>query len=259
MCTTGVPFRMATPLERCMRVSALYRRSDRLLVDGDPRAECLWTGNFVDAPWTAALSQRTRLVVLNRGAHYENDSLALEAWATALRAVRRAAPNALVVVRTTPAGHYNCIAHNRPLSTPLPRWRGQDYFRWLLFHVSDMPQIAFVAQIVIIPREGLLTSCRMGPLMQRQNVLLRELVDTEFPGVLLLDVEALSALRPDAHRGSGDCLHWANRLPHWRRMEELTEAPTILLFNAIKWLRKWAESLTGSKNAPLNAGNLDIA
>ena len=70
---------------------------------------------------------------------------------------------------------------------------------------------------------------------------------------------ALSALRPDAHRGSGDCLHWANRLPHWRRMEELTEAPTILLFNAIKWLRKWAESLTGSKNAPLHAGNLDIA
>jgi len=132
---------MSTTLELCAApggVTALFRRNDRLLLDGDKRAECLWTGNFIDAPWIFKLSDRTRLVVLNRGAHYEDDALALAAWATALRAARKAAPHALIVARTTPAGHEHCDDYMRPVVTPnAPRWREQEHYSWLLFPVSS--------------------------------------------------------------------------------------------------------------------------
>lgn len=56
--------------------------------------------------------------------------------------------------------------------------------------------------------------------------------------MLLLDVEMLSALRPDAHVGGRDCLHWGNMRPGWQRREEVTEAPLELLWNALEWLRR---------------------
>lgn len=48
----------------------------------------------------------------------------------------------------------------------------------------------------------------------------------------------LSALRPDAHVGGRDCLHWGNMRPGWQRREEVTEAPLELLWNALEWLRR---------------------
>lgn len=137
-CPTVVPLRMDTPLAGCRAVSALFRRSDRLLLDGDARAECLWTSNFIDAPWSAdTLSPATRLIVLNRGAHDEGDALTMAGWADALREVRRAAPNALVAVRTTPGGHYNCEDYDRPIASPLPRVSAQlDRYKWGKFSVG---------------------------------------------------------------------------------------------------------------------------
>ena len=140
-CIGFSPLEMTTTLEPCAApggVKALFRRNDRLLLDGDPRAECLWTGNFIDAPWTFTLSDRTRLVVLNRGAHYEDDASALAAWAAALRAARKAAPHALIVARTTPTGHEHCDDYMRPIVAPnVPRWREQEHYSWLLFPVGS--------------------------------------------------------------------------------------------------------------------------
>jgi len=98
--------------------------------------------------------------------------------------------------------------------------------------------------------------CVFYPLLQHQNTLLRQLIETEFPGVLLIDVEVLSALRPDAHRGAGDCLHWGNRHAQWRRREEVTEAPHILLLNAIEWLQRWDAS--HSPKFPAKTGTMPI-
>lgn len=135
ICNNSNPMRIDTPLPGCRAsasggsVSAHYRRSDRLYLDGDPRAQCFWTANFVDGPWSSAeaaeadgaqvvLSPATRLVVLNRGAHVENDALTLEGWTAALREARRVAPHALIVAHTTPHRHKNCSAYDRPVASP---------------------------------------------------------------------------------------------------------------------------------------------
>ncbi len=85
----------------------------------------------------------------------------------------------------------------------------------------------------------------------RQNALLASLLRRDFQGVLLLDVEAASALRIDAHTSSasaaaltapdpsqrrrragyGDCLHW-----HADKAEGLLALPSVLLHNALQML-----------------------
>lgn len=124
---------MEKPMPSCFaiygKVKAVFRRSDRLLIDGDARAQCWWTGNFIDGPWTSgaiaktngatpALSDETRLVVLNRGAHVESDARTMDGWAAAIREARRGAPYALIVARTTPHRHVNCPAYDRPVASP---------------------------------------------------------------------------------------------------------------------------------------------
>lgn len=202
-------------LRGCSRYTAELFRNDLLLRDGancsDPGPEgpavCKQQGTYT--PWTGALSARTPLVMLNRGAHFEPDAPYLRGWRAALHVVRERAPNAIVVARTTPPGIPHCISRNysRPLRSPLPPLVVEDGYAYIHF--------------------------------PRQNRLLKQLVTEEFPGVLILDVEPLAALRPDARRGGehgGDCLHFGSRLGPRRFLEVAADAPTALLVNALTML-----------------------
>jgi hypothetical protein len=157
--------------ENLCGLTAISRRADRLLLNTSVQPfQC--NGGFLDTTW-AGDAPEAALIILNRGAHYTNDTLYLDGWRAALDHVRSVAPDAIVVARTTPPGHLDCFKFTAPLRSP-PSITKQ--FNWADFG--------------------------------RQNALLRALVKDAFPGVLLFDVELMAALRPDVHVGRDDCLHF---------------------------------------------------
>jgi hypothetical protein len=206
--------------DRRHRFLLQWRRSDRLRLDFASRFELKW--GFGEEQWLGDLAEASpqsggdggggggsrglyRVLVLNRGAHYEVDSAYLAQMRATLTYLRQAHPELLVVVRTTPAGHAKCGSSHAPLSRR-PR-AARLPFKWNLF--------------------------------RGQNAKLRALVRREFPGVVLMDVEPATALRPDLHalgsRGK-DCLHYkpgAGPIDNWVRMfynilalaDEWNEAP----------------------------------
>ncbi|KAI9002036.1 hypothetical protein DFJ74DRAFT_714178 [Hyaloraphidium curvatum] len=170
ICTPPQPLQPGDADFKCAYM--LYNRADRLLVDGDPRATVNYY--YSDFPWSTGLAGFPGVLVLNRGSHYENDTLYVSSWRSALSHLRRAAPRAIVFARTTPPGHENCSLIRAPLDVPQP-WCGLPH-HWGSFY--------------------------------RQNHLLGALLRDEFPGVILLDVSFATALRGDGHKGGADCLHY---------------------------------------------------
>lgn len=175
-------------------IPAIWTRTDRLYTDGDPRQGCLripdsyyekpsnvsfyTLANFIDTNWTYLLDRSVRpIVFINRGAHFEEDEMYIKDWTKALTTIRTQYHDAIVMVRTTPSGIKDCHKYNGsgPIAVPIEMDESWPY------HWSDFP---------------------------RQNSLLRNLVLKKFPGVLFLDLEYLSSLRPDSH-AKDDCLHFS--------------------------------------------------
>lgn len=200
--------RLPLPIRDCeaggapLSLTALYRRADRL---------ALWpacgskneTVGFTDAEWVSEFPG-TSVIFINRGAHYEDDAKFAAGWRAALHLVRQRAPRALVVARTTPGGHDSCTKFASPVASSSLAQKG---YSW-----KKMPG---------------------------QNALLRKMVQEEFPGVILLDIEYLASLRPDAHVGVDkskggklDCLHYREG----GRAAGAMNAPHFLLYNALQLL-----------------------
>lgn len=156
------------------------RRNDRLSLARASRA----SRAFVEVAWARAAAT-AGVVVLNRGAHWEATPAVARAYAAAVAHVRRAAPRALVLVRSTPPGHAGCWAHARPLAAPPPPAAAAR----LPYNWGRLP-----AQNAAVRAH-----------LQRGGAL-------PAPGVLLLDVAPSTALRPDRHvaaaGGKRDCLHY---------------------------------------------------
>lgn len=199
--------RPALPVSSCeaaagQPLSATYRRADRLA----PQSACgsnNQTVGFTDTDWVAELRPKTSIVLLNRGAHFESDDKFVAGWRTALRLLRQRAPHALLVARTTPGGHDDCTKFAAPVSSSSLFQQG---YSW-----RHMP---------------------------RQNIALQRLVEEEFPGVILLDIEFMASLRPDAHVGIDrmrggklDCLHFLEG----PGAAGMMNGPHFLLYNAL-WL-----------------------
>ena len=165
----------------CRKLATIYHRNDRLYLDAEHKNTCRDAGNFIESNWTVDLPS-AHIVVLNRGAHFEEDHLYVAGWERALAFIRGAFPSAVVVARTTPAGSFECWLHKAPLKAPLNVSRAPQHYHWDAF--------------------------------SRQNEQLRRLVSVAFPGVLLYDVEHMASLRPDVHQWdqTRDCLHFGG--PH---------------------------------------------
>lgn len=116
-------------------------------------------------------------VIINRGAHYGPDRAFVIALDRAISVLRKAAPAAQLLLRTTPHGHVHCEQHHVPWSA-LP----QDY-------------------------AGYLASLPYGwGEFPRQNELMRRVA--AWHGVPVIDYAGPAALRPDHERGPTDCLHY---------------------------------------------------
>jgi hypothetical protein len=124
--------------------------------------------SFHEFPWFQEAS-RYDILILNRGAHYEDDSKYLYAlsqlWILFVNSPK------LIFFRSTPHGHVGCENHETP---------GE------MTNRTDMPW--HWAQF-----EG-------------QNALARPVVEGQ--GMVFLDFAALSKDRRDQHRGAWDCLHY---------------------------------------------------
>jgi hypothetical protein len=130
--------------------------------------------NVMMHPVHAAIAAlRPTHVLLNRGAHFTEDGPFVEGVTAALRYLRAALPDAVVMLRDTPQGHAGCAAHSRP--SLLPQMQDGLPFNWNTF--------------------------------PRQNALLRQVGAQE--GVLVLNFAGPTATRPDGHLSAKDCLHYA--------------------------------------------------
>ena len=135
---------------------------------------------YSSMPWSRMhrAIRRADVIVVNRGLHYRPDE-ELEAGLTvALKYLRLLAPETLLAVRSTPAGHPQCSRYEVPLSGPQV-FNGAIPFRWDL-----------------LPRQ--------------QGIAERVAVSV---GAVLLDVVPMTVLRPDQHKASRDgkqldCVHY---------------------------------------------------
>ncbi|CAI5510874.1 unnamed protein product [Closterium sp. Naga37s-1] len=115
----------------------------------------------------------TAVLVLNRGAHYVEDEEFTEQLNRTLTRVREAAPELLIIYRSTPPGHAHCENITAPLKEP------QDPSS-LPFHWGEFG---------------------------RQNKLARQMV--EAVGGVFMDVDPMTSLRGDGHMSPpNDCLHY---------------------------------------------------
>ena len=200
LCDQGTEFRLA------------FTRNDRLLSSTWKPA---YSDKFILHPWNGDLAKwRYNIVILNKGTHFLKTSMFIREYRDTLNYIRRKYPRALIIVRTTPAGHPHCLRSTEPLPS-LPDWAVHPSAAdssWMPFHWGEMAE---------------------------QNAALRALISREYPrgSVLLMDVEAATSMRPDRHRGRTvnrkgvakvDCLHY--KFPGSSVLEDWV----VRLFNIIE-------------------------
>ncbi|CAI5518587.1 unnamed protein product [Closterium sp. Naga37s-1] len=131
---------------------------------------------WISTPWMESEEIKgAHVVLLNRGAHFKSTGHVVLSVSRALQFLRYNYPEKLIIYRATATGHLNCKDYNKPL---LKRQNGSD----LPFHWGEF---------------------------KAQNEAVRPIV--EAMGGVFMDVDHLSALRPDGHRGfveKMDCLHY---------------------------------------------------
>eukprot|EP00271_Cylindrocystis_brebissonii_P017835 TRINITY_DN4801_c0_g1_i1.p1 TRINITY_DN4801_c0_g1~~TRINITY_DN4801_c0_g1_i1.p1 ORF type:complete len:790 (+),score=66.25 TRINITY_DN4801_c0_g1_i1:208-2577(+) len=136
------------------------------------------------APWALVLAEwRPSIIIVNSGAHYRPDDEFETEVRAALWFIRETLPDALIIWRNTPPGHANCTDYDGPIKqrqSPIG----------LPFHWGDF-----------------------APQNEIAKALVKEV------GGVYIDVDILSALRPDGHfeNSTGtsriDCLHWCQPGP----------------------------------------------
>ncbi|KAG6556339.1 hypothetical protein Mapa_002282 [Marchantia paleacea] len=130
--------------------------------------------NFYEWPWLDLLKEYdVKLLLLNRGAHYEDDKTYVRALRFIFTILSQHFPHMQVIYRNTPPGHANCSLHHEPLSerqhSDLP-----DGYHWEDFY--------------------------------RQNKIAAKIVK-KFQ-YIYMDVDTMLSLRPEGHITDTDCLHY---------------------------------------------------
>ena len=184
-------------------------RNDYLTIDR-PHCSRNIDSHTIDE-WTNGLPiNNATIVVLNRGAHYAPDDTVISSLHATIAWLRFHRPQALIIYRTTVPGHPNCVNATGPFSEYPAQLR-----------LSLAGSIGYPYNWGTFPR---------------QNARIRQMLDEYYPGVLYLDVEPATSLRPDMHATANDCLHYnygkmkATPIDHW----------TIALFNVLRLVRRFA-------------------
>ena len=175
-----------------------YVRNDRVSLVREVRME----GGYAheEFPWVTRLEKKGfDFVLLNRGAHFENDTIVLRAVEEALAFAEAAAPAATIVWHTTARGQLDTDKHfdDEPLKEDL----GPDELAKLPHHWG---------------------------LFGAQNAAILDLIARHFPHVVVLDVAPALGLRRDHHVDGLHCVmpgpldHVAETLLHY--LPDLLEA-----------------------------------
>lgn len=193
--------RLSTQICNASRV--FFTRSVQLMLDDNPRFRNYTRGTAKDEKWSESLRRGEMgadpVVVMNCGMHEPraepNATLAATSsrfFISALSFVRAALPLATVVARTTSPAHFPCTNTSAAVllgmsPSPIPRYSAQQL---ALMKPWERP--------------------RDGRRIERNDMLRAALSGPTAPvGVLLLDIERLSRLRPDRHKKPPlDCVHY---------------------------------------------------
>lgn len=116
------------------------------------------------------------IIVLNKGAHYHEDYWYKLELDRVLSHLTTSLPQASILFRSTSLGHGHCERHEQPLTRDPPQ---EEIASWP-FHYGQF---------------------------RHQNRLARALVTDKYQQ-FYLDIEKPTLLRPDAHPGAKDCLHY---------------------------------------------------
>lgn len=144
-------------------------------------------------PWMSLIrTWGMRAVVLNRGAHYTPTAEFEEQLELTMLVLRKRYPDLLIMYRATAPGHDKCEGMEVPLESP---------------------------------QDGASLPYNWGE-MHRQNLAAKRIVE-KYGGVYI-DIEPMTVLRGDGHRGHvrklrgwvHDCLHYCNPGPvdEWNRL-----------------------------------------
>jgi hypothetical protein len=144
-----------------------YVRNDHLTVDKFDRGH-----NVFEYHWWHHVTNNS-ILLLNRGAHYEESARVYDTMRHVLRRIQATYPGALVFYRATAIPVPEERFSSNPQTEPMP-WQAIDSahvpaaYGWSHFH--------------------------------EQNVELRHMMRTEFPNYVFLDVEYMTRFRTDTHR-----------------------------------------------------------
>lgn len=194
----GVPIlSCATSADGMQPLYAAFRSADSLA----PQPACNLSVGLSLTDWASELGPGPSIVLLSRGTqHGSSRDAFVESWRATLRLLRQNAPDALIVAWTNPGGRPEDSTNG---TSPIPK-----------FEQSGDTQSG----------------------ASRQNAVLQTLINDEFPGVLVLDVEHVASLCPDAGTGESrggalDCLAFRDGL----LASGIVTLPHFLLYNAL-WL-----------------------
>ncbi|CAI5477807.1 unnamed protein product, partial [Closterium sp. Yama58-4] len=175
-----------SPARPSLAFNLSFVRDDYLL---SPAWRNQWLTKRVHGSWVDDLRrENVSILIVNRGAHFTpHESFAWEvsgqlAW------LREQFPDLLIVVRGTPAGHRGCMRYDRPLEKKFGKDDSSDSDKGdgIFKHVDKYNWDKFA----------------------RQNEVARKVA--EAVGAVYMDVESMTELRPDSHRGAKDCLHYCH-------------------------------------------------
>jgi GDSL/SGNH-like Acyl-Esterase family found in Pmr5 and Cas1p len=161
-----------TEIEVTERLGLYFYRNDRLSMVNETHIN--YQDNFMEDAWFQQMGKiHAKLLVMNRGAHFENTTTVLEQLNITFSSLFETHPNISVVWRTTVPGH--AITEEDFFAKPLDHYKHVAVrYNWEKFYDQNDAVIAFL--------------------------------NHHFPQVLVLDVCASASLRKDSHQKGG--LHY---------------------------------------------------
>ncbi|KAI9492414.1 hypothetical protein BDB00DRAFT_828916 [Zychaea mexicana] len=124
---------------------------------------------------TTTMLKAYSVLILNRAPVFEDDETFTQELVKTMRTIRQAAPDMVIIYRSSSIGHPHCNDATGPLSSPLT----DEQLTKLPYGWSEL---------------------------RRRNAMAREIV--EAAGGIFVDLAALTDVRPDGHVGGQDCLRY---------------------------------------------------
>ncbi|KAJ1437722.1 hypothetical protein B484DRAFT_444960 [Ochromonadaceae sp. CCMP2298] len=174
---------------------------------------------YTYSDWISDISRNNiSLILMNRGAHYEDDDKLLSGLNASLHYVRTQHPHISIIWRNTPYGHHSYAGQFTlaPLQQPIPN-----------SELGDSPLGDF--------------SYRH---FEHQNKLVEAMIQTHYPEVLVMDVFTATVLRVDSH---ADPVHYCTPSGAYNNW-------VFMLGGAMRLVSEYHKEVQNVKNVKIEQG-----